>query len=252
MKISTNYAQNFEGRQLNLSQAKEISSFAQKSFPYDSSWKLAYVETQKIIDNSGYSSGNLSLKELKKFNYRMKLIQDSIERNLERLKKCREKYYNYTQCPFEYFRRMIKNIHQYQTLNCGEFARIIYMIARMNDVDDEDINLSELAYSVGKNGFFKRGLEQKNTFKLDHIITGINNGNEVIGVDPLLDEAEEISNLAQIYKEKYSKTFSVPNDGDVTFLPECYGIPKKYKMPRLSEEDIEQLRLNYPAFILYK
>jgi hypothetical protein len=259
MKISANSPLEFQGRQISLSQAKELNTFVQRNFPYESSWKLTNVTSQNILAESGYYSQSMSLKELKKVQYKLKVLEDLAKKSFDKLNICREKYYQFIRQPFEYFRHLVVNTNKYQVANCGEMAKLVYLVARINDVDDKDLELTEIGYRN------KRG-NNKQCIGLDHIITNFKNENSQIGIDSLLGETDYLQNLKHTYQNKYKSTFKIPDHCNIEFLPEGFGgqehstnpskdelqIDKKFIMPRLDDDEAKELKKIYSSFILYK
>lgn len=266
MEVNTNYCPNFFGKQLNLKQAKRMNNFVYKTFPYPSCWKQDNIEYQNLLKKSGYNDKELNLYELKKLKAQLKILKELSEKSGQALDKCREKYYRFVNQPFEYFRSLIVNTHKYKTINCGEISKILYLIARINKVDDEDVKINEISYRTKKD--YSKSLDPEGEMLYDmlrekecgpqrwfpdHVIVNLNNKDEGnIGIDGLLNETDYIENLKTIYKNKYNKALKLPPHCYIEFLPEGSRFGKLSISPRLNDDEAEELRNLYPSFILFK
>ena len=222
MKVNYANPTGFESRKININQAREICSLMQQQCSYPSYWKQERIDFYKIIRET--QNIDLRYKKLSALAVEMSAIG-------KRLVKLRDFYLKYAKEPFKYFSKLIEGVKKFQTLNCGEAARLTYMVCRMNDIAEEDTKVVDIKLLV--NG---------NNEEMDHAITKIKSDSGILGIDALLGETNSLGNLAKIYRSKYSDEFHIPQNSVMKFTEE--------ETPKLTNEEAQELAKKYPEFLL--
>lgn len=222
MNITPINQTSFYGRNVSLSQAREVCSMLQEKYPYESFWKIGKIECpnaiQGIVDAKQRENIFLS-------------ITKSMNRLGDKLDNLRDYYANFRKAPCKYYTYLADGVKKFQTLNCGEFARLVYMALRINDVDDDKVNVVSLATNL-----------YGRTTELDHEITQVE-GEEIIGIDALLGETDKLENLSGIYAGKYATVFNITDYGKIIY--------EKSPSPRLSDNDVAILKKRFPDLIMF-
>ncbi len=222
MRINFANNTNFYGTKINLDQAKEMCTMVQKEYPYPSLWKQGKFEFKKIVkENPDLKTRFQKLREHRKL----------MDATLDRLTDLRESYKYCLQNALEYFSRMVDGIKEFKTINCGEAARLVYMIARINGVDEKDVKVAKMQW--------KKDNEEQ---AIDHVITKINGESGSVIIDGLLNESGAIEDLEQIYKNNYHEEFNLPKNCKINFIEK--------EIPSLTDEEAQELRKKHPEFVL--
>lgn len=222
MKINYSTPTSFQSRKINMAQAREVCTLMQQQCSYPSYWKQGRIDFYKIIREN--QDIDTRYKKLSALAFEMKAVGD-------RLDGLRDFYLKYAKEPFKYFSKLMEGIKKFQTLNCGEAARLTYMVCRMNDIAEEDTKVVNIKIPAdGKK------------YEMDHAITKIKGDSAIYGIDALLDETNSLGNLAKIYKNKYSDEFHIPADATIQFVEQ--------EIPKLTDEEAKELAKKYPEFLL--
>ena len=224
MRIDSICHTNFYGRKINLKQAQEMCNMVQKEYPYPSLWKQGKFEFAKVVREN--PDENTRLKAI----IALRKMMDVTGNKLDDLRE----YYSFnTKNAFKYFSMLADGIKRFQTLNCAEAARIIYMISRINDVDEDDTGIAQMEIE-----------DSGDSRSVDHVIAKIKGESGMIGIDGLLGESAKIDNFGDIYQSKYSDGFTIPHGAHVGFVDKV--------IPRLTDEEAEELKKLHPEFVLKK
>lgn len=246
MNISTAFCPNFNSRQLSLSQARAMKLRVGEMFPYTSNWKLAHVDYYDILKHHNISRGSTD-DAIRNVNNEIKILNDLTKNASQALRLVRNEYTQFVKEPLEYFKKLASGILKYKVANCGEIARLMYMAARINDVDEKDVSVSKLAYREQK--FSQLGYPLPFN-EVDHVILTMNGETEPVGIDGILDETESIEDLKRVYSQKYGKTFRIPKNAEVEFLPVKRDITSARTIPQLNDSDAENLRAMFPDLVV--
>ena len=222
MEINCSIPTNFQSRKIDMAQAREVCSLMQQRCSYPSYWKCGNIESYKIIYEN--SDVNIRYRKLSELAMDMKPLGD-------RLDNLRDFYLKYAREPFKYFSKLMEGIKKFQTLNCGEAARLTYMVCRMNDIAEEDTKVVNIEIPTN----------EKNQ-EMDHAITKIKGESAVYGIDALLNETNSLGNLAKTYKNKYAEVFRIPADATIHFVEQ--------EIPKLTDEEAKELAKKYPELLL--
>ena len=222
MNINNTSPINFESKKINMTQAREVCNLVQQQCPYPSYWKQGRIDFYKIIKET--PDVNLRNKKLSALAWEMKLVGG-------RLDGLREFYLKYANEPFKYFTKLVQGVKKFQTLNCGEAARLTYMACRVNDIAEEDAKVVDLEW-----------IEKGKVIEMDHAIAKIKGIKGLYGIDALLNETSSLGNLAKIYKSKYVDEFQIPKGIQIQFTEK--------EIPKLSDEEAQELGKMFPEFLI--
>lgn len=221
MNITPINQTSFYGRNVSLSQAREVCSMLQEKYPYKSLWKVGKIERPRAIEG---------IADAKQREHIFLSITKSMNELSDRLDDLRHYYAEFKKNPRKYYALMVQGIKKFQTLNCGEFSRLVYMTLRLNGVDDDKVNVMSLATNL-----YGRKTD------LDHEITQVE-GEKTIGIDALLGETDILENMSEVYTKKYAQALYINDTNDILY--------RKSPSPRLSDEDVAILKKRFPDLII--
>lgn len=247
MNIGDKSSTTFPNRRLTLSQTCEMKSRTEAMFPYTSSWKLSHVDYYEILKHYNYLDENISDDEIHSINREIKILNELAKAASQKLKLIRDEYTQLIKQPLEYYKKMASVILKHKSANCGEVARLMYMAARINDVEEKDVQVSKLGYFTPP----KTSFDYKPLFnEVDHVILTMKTKDEEIGIDGILGEIKSLEELKTDYAEKYGKVFGIPKNADIKFLPVATKSDSTRSLPKISDKDAEELRDIYPNLIV--
>ena len=237
---------------ISMTEARNIHNLVRKNFPYESPWLKRRIEYGNFLERSKDSAKMSELIELQK-----KLSQQN-----ELLDSVRESYQVFVNSPLNYFKELINAVRKYKVQNCGEAARIVYAVLRMNGVNDSGIAISGLVTQKTKDyskclfpelqKILDRMKEEEFGFEydrmIDHVVTEFQTPEDKsIILDTTLNEFGEKTNIEQIYKSKYDSLFEVTPEENVRIIDlDC----KYNQIPVLDDDDASQLFDMYPELLL--
>lgn len=237
---------------ISMTEARNIHNLVRKNFPYESPWLKRRIEYGNFLERSKVSAKMTELIEL----------QRKLSKQNELLDSVRESYQVFAHSPLNYFKELINAVRKYKVQNCGEAARIVYAVSRMNGVNDSDITISGLVTQKAKDYSkclfpdLQRILDEIKEDEygvecdgvIDHVVTEIQapRGSSIV-LDTILDECGEKISIEKIYKDKYEKLLQIAPDEEVRIVDFDY---KYNQIPVLSNDDVYQLLEMYPELTL--
>ena len=222
MRISNINQICFEGRNLSLNEAREVCSVVRERYPYPSLWRVGRIDRPNAMEME------LDTVRRRKVFSEMTAYMNTLG---DRLDDLRHYYADFRKNSLKYYTYMIDGIKKFQTLNCGELSRLVYLTLRVNDVDNSDASVVYLeSFDGGKIN------------DLDHEIAQVAGENGLIGIDSLLGEAAELENLSDIYKDKYSFPLRISSSDIIRY--------KMSSFPRISDEEAAILKKKFTDLIL--
>lgn len=235
---------------VDVNQAREICEVVRKNFPYESPWVQRNIQYKRVIASKDPS--------------KMKDVVD-LQRKMENKTKdigfLRECYMLFQNSPFDYFRELLHGVHTFKVQNCGEIARITYLVSRMNGINNSDLDLGLLTVQKHKEetkGFFSpldkfaeliEEFENGNGFKLlDHVVAQVKAKKDII-IDPLLNECDTKSEIEKIYKTKYGDVLKVSAENDIKIVNGSCGYSS---LPKLNDDEVKEFIKLYPELVIEK
>lgn len=233
---------------VDINQAREICEVVRKNFPYESPWLQRNFQYKSLLRNKDVSK----MKDVVE-------LQRKMERQDKDIGFLRDCYMIFQDSPFDYFRELLHGVHTFKVQNCGEIARITYLVLRMNGLKNSDLDLALLTAQrpqkeskglfspIDKIVEFIENLENDNGFRLlDHVAAQIKNK---IIVDPLLNECDMKSKIEKIYKTNYGDVLKVSEDKDVCIVNGSCGYTS---LPKLNDDEVKEFVKLYPDLIIGK
>ena len=236
-----------------IAQAREICKIVKENFPYESPWKQYQINYKDLLNSRKDKQLSRDIVELRK----------EISKNEKKLEALRNCYQFYTQNPFKYFMELVNSMQIYHTRNCGETARLGYLVSRINGIKDKNVTINSLTaqtlYSEKDEEnilpivdkilapFF--AMEYGADFNLiDHVVTKIRGHKENFLIDPLLEEVGPTSKMEKIYTTKYGDIFNIETDERIRFTD--YPTPPYPILPRITDEEAKALGKNFQFLVL--
>jgi hypothetical protein len=237
-----------------INKAQEICEVVRKNFPYESPWKQYKIGYRNILRNSIGKNISRDIIELNK----------KISENKRNLDFMRDSYQFFVEKPIVYFEEMVKAIQKYKSQNCGETARLGYLVSRINGVKNSNVTLGSLTartiYSEKEEEFMLPEIERifgalfkmeynSDLSLMDHVVTKIQgNRKETFVIDPLLNETGNIRNMEQTYKTKYCDILDIEEYEAVKII-DYPGYPYPV-MPTISDEEARLLGQKFQFLVL--